>query len=77
MMSGHSANPILEVRRPKHSLTPLSPPTSDNISFLPYPPPPQCGRHMCISPKVNFKIYDVTNWTTNNYNTNIAQHLKK
>ena len=24
------------------------PPTSDNISFLPYPPPPQSGRHMCI-----------------------------
>ena len=26
---------------------------------------------------VNFKIYDVTNWTTNNYNTHIAQYLKK
>ena len=26
---------------------------------------------------VNFKIYDVTDWTTNNYNTLIAQYLKK
>ena len=40
-MSGHSANPIFfnkkkKFGRPKHWLTP--PPTSDNISFLPYPP---------------------------------------
>ena len=27
--------------------------------------------------KVKFKIYDVTNWITNNYNTHIAQYLKK
>ena len=27
--------------------------------------------------KVNFKIYDVTNWETNNRNTHIAQYLKK
>ena len=27
--------------------------------------------------KVNFKIYDVTDWTTNNYDTYIAQYLKK
>ena len=26
---------------------------------------------------VNFKIYDVTDLTTNNYNTHIAQYLKK
>ena len=26
---------------------------------------------------VNFKIYDVTYWETNNYNTHIAQYLKK
>ena len=25
--------------------------------------------------KVNFKIYDVTDWTGNSYNTNIAQCL--
>ena len=43
-MSGHGANPIfckkkIKIGRPKHSLTPY-PPTSDNISFLPYPSPP-------------------------------------
>ena len=27
--------------------------------------------------KVNFKIYDITDWETNNYNTHIAKHLKK
>ena len=26
--------------------------------------------------KVNFKIYDITTWLTNNYNTHIAQCLK-
>ena len=26
---------------------------------------------------VNFKIYDVTDWITNNYNMYIAQYLKK
>ena len=26
---------------------------------------------------VNFKIYDVTDWTTSNYNTHIAQYLNK
>ena len=26
---------------------------------------------------VNFKIYDVTDWTSNNYNKHIAQYLKK
>ena len=25
---------------------------------------------------VNFKIYDVTDWTTNNYNPHIAQYLR-
>ena len=27
--------------------------------------------------EVNFKIYDVTGLTVNNYNTHIIQHLKK
>ena len=26
--------------------------------------------------KINFKIYDVTDWTTNNYNTHIAKYLE-
>ena len=26
---------------------------------------------------VDFKTYDATDWTTDNYNTHIAQHLKK
>ena len=26
---------------------------------------------------VSFKIFDVTTWETNNYNTNTAHHLKK
>ena len=25
----------------------------------------------------NFKIYDTTDWTANNYNTHITQYLKK
>ena len=27
--------------------------------------------------KVSFKIYGITNWITNNYNTHIARYLKK
>ena len=27
--------------------------------------------------QVNFKLYDVIDWTTNNYNTHIDQYLKK
>ena len=27
--------------------------------------------------KVNSNIYDISDWTTNNYNTPIAQYLKK
>ena len=27
-------------------------------------------------PKLDVKIYDVTGWTTNNYNTHITQYLK-
>ena len=44
MMSSHGANPIffnkkIKIGRREHSLTP-HPPTSNNISFLPYTPPP-------------------------------------
>ena len=27
--------------------------------------------------KLNSKIYDISDWTANNYNTHIAQYLKK
>ena len=27
--------------------------------------------------KINFKIYDVTDWIANNYNTHIVHYLKK
>ena len=27
--------------------------------------------------KIKFKIHDVTGWETNNYNTHIAQYLRK
>ena len=56
IISGHGANPIffnkkIKIGRLEHSLAPHSPSTSDNISFLPYPPPcpPQIGPHMCIT----------------------------
>ena len=52
-MSGHGANPIfsnkkIKIGRPEHSLTPtpLRPITSH---FYLKPPPPQSGRHMCIT----------------------------
>ena len=43
MMSGHGANQIffnkkVRIGRPEHSLSPHHP-TSNSISFLPYPPP--------------------------------------
>ena len=34
-------------------------------------------KHLDKKYVVNFKIYDVTDWTTNNYITHIAQYLKK
>ena len=61
-MSGHGKNPIFFNEKNKdwtsRTLTnPLPHPTSDNISFLPYPHHPlthptlpQGGRHMCITP---------------------------
>ena len=27
--------------------------------------------------KINFRIYDVTDWDTSNYNTHFAQYIKK
>ena len=35
------------------------------------------GKQVDKKPRINFKIYDVTDWQINNYNTHIAQYLKK
>ena len=54
MVSGYGANPIFFNKKNKdwtsRTLANPSPPTSENISFLPYPHPPQSGHHMCITP---------------------------
>ena len=34
-----------------------------------------CRKMACKKVMVNFKIYDITDWTTNNYNTHIVQYL--
>ena len=36
-----------------------------------------CRKQFGKKAKVNFKIYGVTDWTTNNNNTYIIQYLKK
>ena len=35
------------------------------------------GERLDKKAKVNFKIFNVTDWETNNYNTHFAQYLKK
>ena len=35
------------------------------------------GKRLDKKSKVNFKIYEVTIWETNNYNAHIAKRLKK
>ena len=35
------------------------------------------GKRLDRKAKVNFEIYDVINWVTDNYNTHIARYLKK
>ena len=35
------------------------------------------GKQLDKKAKVNFKIYNFPNWETNNYNTHVAQYLKK
>ena len=37
----------------------------------------QVGKRFDKKAMVDLKIYDVTTWQTNNYNTRIAQYLKK
>ena len=34
-------------------------------------------KRLDLKHKANFKIYDVTTWLTNNYNTHIIQYLTK
>ena len=34
------------------------------------------GKRLDKETRVNFQIYDVKDWPTNNYNTNITQYLK-
>ena len=36
----------------------------------------QVGKRLGKSAKVNFKIYDVTTWQKNNYNTHTAQYSR-
>ena len=35
------------------------------------------GKQLRKKAQVNFKIYDVTNWNTSNYNKHIARYLEK
>ena len=35
------------------------------------------GKRLDKKAMVNLKLYNVTDWKTNNYNTNIAQYPKK
>ena len=35
------------------------------------------GKFLDKKTKVDFKIYDVTDWAANHYNTHIVQHLEK
>ena len=56
MMSGHGGNPIflnkkIKTERPEHLLTP-PPPTSDNISFVPYSPSLLKVDVTCVSPQM-------------------------
>ena len=57
MMSGHDANPIFFNKKKywtsRTLANPHPPPTSNNISFLPFPTLSQSGCHMCITPVGN------------------------
>ena len=35
------------------------------------------GKWVDKKAKINFKFYGATDWTVNNYNTHLAQYLKK
>ena len=61
MMSSHGANPILfnkkktKIGRPEHSLIPHSLRPITSHFYL--TPPPQSGRHMCITPNGNSRNF--------------------
>ena len=46
------------------------------FTFL-YSPFGYAEKRLDKKPMANFEIYDVTDWTLNNYNTHIAQYLMK
>ena len=55
-MSDHRVNPVFLIKKTKdwtsRTLATAQPLSSDNISFLLYPPTPtQSERHICIIPK--------------------------
>ena len=45
---------------------------SEDIEFFGH-----VGKHLDNKAKVDYKIYNATNWERNYYNTHIAQHFKK
>ena len=66
------------------------PPTSDNISFLPYPPPPhpppphplpspppQSGRYTCIAPKETDRVFAIFSHISSISKIFQISHLKK
>ena len=64
-MSSHGVNPNpiffnkkMKSERPEHSLSPL-PPTSDNISFLPYLPPAH-PHHIPLYPLIKVDVICVS-----------------
>ena len=73
MMSGHGGNTISLIKNKdwtSRTLVNPLPPTSDNISFLSYPPsPPQSGRQ-CVSPLNLLTSLDISDLqrTTQYYN---------
>ena len=54
-------------------MSPVKPFLLKYLSFC----PDICGHVVKWLDKVNFKIYDLINWETINYNVCIAQYLKK
>ena len=79
MMSGHGPNSIsfnFLIKKEKawtsRTLLHPQPPTYDNISFLPYlpppptslPHPPQSGHYICITPHISYSFNESENYIT-------------